>query len=386
MRLSLESATGSLCHFDDQKNEQFSENIVYCCYHCQHPTKSYLSVQQHWIKTHKKTQPLKMFNSKNLAPSLPFWFQISKMVQCLYCPTQDIYQKIKAHLLQNHPGKSFAVVNAENSQECGSCTFIWHTQNELTTHYRNCHSNTLNIPEIQQSNDCITDAMLTQTLAQDIVNRFMCVRCEHRFSEVEQFEKHQRIAHKNERYTVEVLNSDTINYVCGICRTRFKTEMAALDHMRQHDRVFMCQFCDTTFRYAYLVSKHHQLRHNSNDGRFRVPSVRNRLGIYLSMRFEHANGLVCTKADLINTSRGNIDQMISQIDRMNETEYEEIESNTAFSGEKEDTSTASSSTEIDIITEPAMQSCIKLPLPVIVRRQRRSSVLLTKSAKNRCLN
>lgn len=294
---------------DDQSQSNPSINnndLEYCCYHCKYHARSSDSVYRHWNKVHN-TQD-KVLNS------FPFWFKIDKIVKCLQCNTECFISEAKEHHAQNHPTKELAITTDRDGKICSQCSYSSSTRQTLLAHFKITHSST-NTAAFDKL--FITEPILDYLLTL-YRQRSMCLLCMRSFMIRDDYVKHHQTSHQGESPSSDIIEVEGVTFSCNACRAQFNNEPQALEHMRHHFRVFMCNFCDSSFRYQNLVQKHHAIMHNSNDNSFRYPTVDLQVDKYMGMMLIFENGFVCKKADLINTKYGDVSKLTKTLEKWDE--------------------------------------------------------------------
>lgn len=261
----------------------------------------------HWNEKH---------NTPDNAPgSFPFWFRIDKIVKCLHCNTECFISEAVNHHNQNHPMQELTITFDRDGQICSQCKYTSNVRETLLEHFKITHS---------KANPADLNVFVTEPILDYLLTlyrkRIMCLLCMQSFVLEDDYVKHHQANHQDQKQSSDFIEVEGVIFSCNSCQTQCNNEPQIIEHMRHHFQMYICNFCDSSFRFPNLVQKHHTSKHNIFDKTFRLPNVRSQVDKYLSMSLTFENGLICKKSDLVKTKYGNISKLISTLEKWNERE------------------------------------------------------------------
>lgn len=296
---------------------------VYICYHCEFRDEDFEKVLEHWTEQHKNCKlPMhgKPTNRLNLMTGRPFWFKISKMVKCFHCTSKLDFNEIRSHCERNHALELPITTGVQNNLLCGHCDEAFTDAAELKNHYTENHHPFYRMQLDSEPLDFLTTELLSNLRKHGCLRKVKCLWCKEIFDDRSDFNKHHSSQHVMQSIRFAYVNQRSVRFGCSVCRESFTDVNDALKHIRGHSLQYMCNFCDKKVSYSKLIKSHHEIMHNSSDTTYRNVSVRENLENYLKMTITFANGLTLTKADVMNTTYGNIETLINYIELLDHEE------------------------------------------------------------------
>lgn len=301
--------------------------LIYVCYHCQHQADNFESIQAHWLKVHKKGED---------PTTKRFFYRISKLVRCVYCPIgtdQNLtYQTIRKHINDQHKNNPHVyamhksnVTNAQ-SMECGQCGKVLTSIAALQTHFEIEHraQQKLSATLLAEPLPMINDSILNALQQQGDQGTFKCSYCGCFFSCRYDYDQHHREQHPILAQKYELNGKDIIKYGCHICSQTKTDELTAIEHLRAHYPIFyQCQYCTARFKYLSLIVPHHNSIHTDTQVKFKMICQQDHFIATMHLTLTFSNGLTLMWGDVINTKCGGADRLRKLINNLIETQNQQ---------------------------------------------------------------
>ena len=168
-----------------------------------------------------------------------------QLYKCKYCDrTFSQLQSAKYH------EASHAI---ENKYSCTECDSAFSHRSGLVRHAR-IHAHT-------GKKNCLCKDCLDGTIAYDKVNKvFNCPFCTASFSRLDRLKVHLKSRGK-------------LIHSCKACSMTFCTENSLYEHLKTHERAYVCQFCDLAFLLRTELLAHIQRHATKRRHKNRVPHV-----------------------------------------------------------------------------------------------------------------
>uniref|UniRef100_A0A182Y2A6 C2H2-type domain-containing protein n=1 Tax=Anopheles stephensi TaxID=30069 RepID=A0A182Y2A6_ANOST len=173
--------------------------------------------------------------------------------KCLVCNKQFRTDKIKDHVVKEHP-KIFEKLLQESTElRCAHCQELYATEEQLNEHVARGEQVELAAPEAQPYYNC--------------TKRYKCCNCEEKFVDKLELAKHQRL-HRTVECPLcnQTLRSDKIKQhiasrhdgsstellKCTECRKLFENASQLSEHRSNTHKKRVCPVCKKTANYAHI--------------------------------------------------------------------------------------------------------------------------------------
>lgn len=182
-------------------------------------------VYQHWRASH-----IVHISSK------PFQFCVAEIAVCRFDNVSGTYRELLKHQQEVHPNEPLAIVSYDDRNRCGIChkpTEVDHFEKEHKTGLKKDVFNPMRL----------SDQKLDELLKIEIHKKRQCGHCSVIFETEEEMDTHHSIAHEN----MEKISNPYTDYqapvlICGYCQTKV-TRDDYFAHVKSHSYVFRCWKC-----------------------------------------------------------------------------------------------------------------------------------------------
>lgn len=266
---------------------KLTEIVKYKCEYCRECCMNSKMIYEHWKKKHETN-------------GAKFMFKIIKIFKCFYCRHCNTYDDLKTHCKLKH-AKPFAMVDNTNPLNCGLCECQFKNDHtDIIDHFTECHNE-----------DGVSHKIKLETyLTEELLDRIAA-------------EKVDFLPQQNGQIMYGCSNPGQKQK----CNETNCNESEIVAHIRQHNLLFKCNYCDK--RLGSMIKEHNLHVHQyKDDETYRIIDVEEDLDKYLDLKIIFPNGLMLTKRESRHTKFGGMDEVIKTVRALDVRDLEAVRKRT----------------------------------------------------------
>lgn len=246
-----------------------TSNNYYLCYHCPRRSLTLDLIRSHFLEAHEKTHKNK-FKYKKVTIDKPKKAKYS----CRYCGWVGAPDSLRQHHLLKHLDQDY-LGEKDVQLKCLRCPQVFSKMGPLKNHFIRTHpdQNLLyqsvtkeNDEEFIETVDVIEEVLLVK--AERPSPDINCAYCVLSFRDMTALRAHHDLVHSHLAFdeTAEEAaktRDELKKYKCPQCDHTSNSFAAMRDHLRNHNKPYMCGHCEVTASYPSVLKTHHLKEHRN---------------------------------------------------------------------------------------------------------------------------